>query len=149
MEKTVEEIHSSEKHNYVTIPFGTGIDLTGLPIVTFKQGDKKFNFILDSGSVCCVVNSVILSEFEYKEYSKEYHVVGIGGEIVHVPSCQIALSYRNSIYEHQYAIRDLTQVFKTIKEDSGVNLHGILGTDFFTKFKYVLDFDELIAYSKQ
>ena len=35
-----------------------------------------------------------------------------------------------------------------VKAESGVNMVGIIGNEFFRKYKYVLDFDELVAYSK-
>ena len=34
-----------------------------------------------------------------------------------------------------------------IKLEYGINLHGILGSTFFQKYRYVLNFDELVAYS--
>ena len=45
-------------------------------------------------------------------------------------------------------ISDLDKPFNNIKKESGVTIHGILGNNFFKKYKYVLDFDKLIAYSK-
>jgi hypothetical protein len=42
----------------------------------------------------------------------------------------------------------MKEAFGHMKQDTGVTLHGIIGSKFFNKFKYVLDFDELIAYSK-
>ena len=37
--------------------FGEALDLTGLPIVTFTQGEHKLNFLLDSGANKSVINS--------------------------------------------------------------------------------------------
>ena len=35
----------------------------------------------------------------------------------------------------------------TMKKEYGVTIHGLLGTGFFQKYKYVLDFNEMVAYS--
>ena len=43
----------------------------------------------------------------------------------------------------------MSDAFGHIKKDTGVTVHGIIGSLFFNEFKYVLDFDELIAYSKK
>ena len=41
----------------VEMSFGEALDLTGLPIVTFTQGEHKLNFLLDSGANKSVINS--------------------------------------------------------------------------------------------
>ena len=46
-------------------------------------------------------------------------------------------------------MQDMTAAFGSIKKETGVTIHGILGAKFFNEFKYVLDFKELIAYSKE
>jgi hypothetical protein len=43
---------------------------------------------------------------------------------------------------------DISQTLIALKEEYGVTVHGLLGTGFFTKYKYILDFNEMIAYSK-
>ena len=42
----------------------------------------------------------------------------------------------------------MKEAFGNIKKETGVTIHGILGSDFFTRYKYVLDFDKLIFYKK-
>ena len=57
------------------------------------------------------------------------------------------------IYTKEYVKKkkktDMSSSFDVIKRSTGVNIHGILGTAFFNKYKYILDFDKLIAYSKK
>lgn len=128
--------------------FRDGFKLTGQPIVIFNQGEKTFNFVLDSGSVECVIDSNVLNEIEHKPADKKCKLWGMDGIDHEVSSCMITLDFNNRDYEYLYLIQDLGTVFKKIKELTGVTLHGIIGTSFFNHFKYVLDFDELIAYSK-
>ena len=40
--------------------FREALDLVGLPIVTFYQGDKKLNFLLDTGANLSVINKAAL-----------------------------------------------------------------------------------------
>ena len=42
----------------------------------------------------------------------------------------------------------MNTVFTSIKNETGVTLHGLIGNSFMQKYKYVLDFDEMVAYSK-
>ena len=55
--------------------------------------------------------------------------------------------YKDKEYQEDFQVIDLSKAFGVIKSESGVNLHGILGNSFFQKYKYVINFDELIVYS--
>ena len=59
------------------------------------------------------------------------------------------MSYKDKDYEYPYVMQDMKAAFGSIKKETGVTIHGILGAKFFNEFKYVLDFKELIAYSKE
>ena len=43
----------------------------------------------------------------------------------------------------------IKELFDTIKEDYGVTIHGILGTNFLDKYNYVIDFKDYIIYRKK
>lgn len=42
----------------------------------------------------------------------------------------------------------MSGAFAQLKSMYGIQIHGILGTSFFQKYRYVLDFAELTAYQK-
>lgn len=131
------------------MPFGQGLDLTGIPIVTFKHKDMKLNFVLDTGSSNCSINEEIVQSLEYDEVeNKSTNLIGMDGIKRIVPHCKIALSYKEQTFEYEFLISDMSEAFKHIKKTTGVTLHGIIGSDFFNQYKYILDFNELIAYSK-
>lgn len=131
------------------ISFKAGLDLTELPIVTLSQGDKKFNFLLDTGSNNSIIDKSALPHIEHTLTDMTSNVFGVEGKPVETNICIITLSFNSLEYTFEYVINDMSDAFKIIKKDTGVTLHGIIGSKFFNKFKYVLDFDELIAYSKK
>lgn len=135
------------KHNEIS--FKAGFDLTDMPVITLYQGDKKFNFLLDTGSTDSIIDSNILKEIDYKVNNAVSNLFGMEGQTKQVKSCEITLYFGNKGYTYDYLINDMSQAFGQIKDSTGVNLHGIIGSKFFNKFRYVLDFAELIAYSKK
>ena len=135
------------KHNEIS--FKAGFDLTDMPVITLYQGDKKFNFLLDTGSTDSIIDSNILNEIDYKVKNTVSNLFGMEGQTKQVRSCEITLYFGNKGYTYNYLINDMSQAFGQIKDDTGVNLHGIIGSKFFNKFRYVLDFAQLIAYSKK
>ena len=136
------------KTNFEPMSFKQGFDLTELPVITLYQGDKKFNFLLDTGSNDSIIDKNILGSIEHTVTNKSSNVFGFEGNKKAVPICSIVLTYKNNKYEYDYLVSDMAACFGNIKQETGVTLHGIIGSKFFNQYKYVIDFDELIAYSK-
>lgn len=129
--------------------FKESLDLAELPVVTFYQGDQKLNFLLDTGSNNCIIDSSILNKIEHKKLNLTSNLIGLDNISRTVDLCTIKMSYKNNTFEYQYLIQDMKGPFDAIKKDTGVTINGILGSRFFNDFRYVLDFAELIAYSKK
>lgn len=146
LKKIFNKVFNKHKN---AMSFQAGIDLAELPVVTFYQGDKKINFLLDTGSNNCVINKGFLKHIKYNMIEAETQISGIEGNAQKANICEIKMSYKDKDYVFPYVIQDLSAVFNDIKKETGVTIHGLLGSKFFNEFKYVLDFDELIAYSKE
>lgn len=149
MKKIKKIIHSLLGVHTNAMSFQNSMDLAELPVVTFYQGDKKINFLLDTGANNCVIDSSFLSQLKYQELDTKTNFSGIEGNSKSAKVCLINMSYKDNNYEFPYVIQDLHKVFGDIKKTTGVTVHGLLGSSFFNKFDYVLDFKELIAYSKK
>lgn len=129
------------------ISFRETMDLVELPIITFKVGENKYNFLLDTGASLCIVDSNVLDTMNHQQLEGEGTVYGIGGKETEVTYVRVALKYKEVEYADTFQVLDLSTTFGALKEEHGVNLHGVLGNSFFQKYKYVIDFDELVAYS--
>ena len=134
----------------VNMSFKEAMDLVELPVVTFLNGDKKLNFLLDTGSNISQINSSILPLLDYKKVEeKNMGITGIEGNKVNTEFCEMTITYKSQEFTGEFCIHDLDDAFAIVKEESGVQIHGILGSLFFQKYKYVFDFQSLIAYSKK
>lgn len=129
--------------------FKTAMDLCSLPVVTFYQGEKRFNFLLDTGSTSCIIDSNILKDIKHDKSDMVSSLCGLEGNEVVVEACSITLYFNDRPYTYDYLMQDMSKAFGCIKQETGVTIHGIIGSSFFNEFKYVLDFAELIAYSKK
>lgn len=136
-------------HKDTTMSFRETMDLVGLPIVTFRNGDKKFNFLLDTGASDSVINSSVLPELECTILKDKTYMYGMEGNTVESDLVFITLYYKEKQYNDTFRAINMDAAFGQLKHDFGVNVHGILSSSFFERYKYVLDFKDLIAYSKQ
>lgn len=132
-----------------SISFQQAYDLTGFPIISLAQGKDKYNFLLDTGSTDNVIDSNILEQIEHEKIDYQGTLTGLDGIRNEVAACNITLSYKDMDYPFTYLVKDMKPAFDMMKSDFGVNLHGIIGSRFFNEYKYVLDFADLIAYSKE
>lgn len=128
------------------ISFREAMDLAELPVITFYNGDRKINFLLDTGSNISYLNKSIVSSLVVESTGKESNITGIEGNKVNCKICKMIIKRKNQEFEEEFSIADLDKAFRIVKEESGVQIHGILGSRFFEKYKYVLDFKDYIAY---
>lgn len=129
--------------------FREAMDLVELPIVTFYNKDTKLNFLLDTGSDLSYINKSILFSLGYEEVNESINIISVGGNSQSLGCCDMTVTYRNQKFIDRFYVSDLDEAFGAIKAETGVQIHGILGSKFFAKYKYILDFESLIAYSKK
>lgn len=135
-------------NNTDKISFKESIDLTNLPVITLKQGNNKVNFLLDTGSTDSTINAGILNRLDYKKTEHLGNMFGFDGKSVETTYVEMDFYYNKMQYKELFQVVDMSTAFNTIKEQSGVNIHGILGNSFFERYNYIIDFQKLIAYGK-
>lgn len=141
-------IRKYSKRYKSAISFRESLDLTGLPVITFNQGKNKFNFLLDTGATNSVINEAQLSNIKHDVIEgAQCEVYGIEGNTQTVPFVEIKFK-RDIDYIGNFQVVDLSTAFDAVKSETGVTIVGILGNDFFQNYKYVLDYNTMIAYSK-
>lgn len=133
---------------YDKISFKESLDLTDLPIVTFMHNNRKFNFLLDTGASRSILNARESKFCTYKNLEDANKLTGLDGIERTVGNILMEVSYKDNTYSEVFQVADMAVLCDDIKQETGVNVHGILGNAFFQKYKYVLDFNELVAYSK-
>lgn len=125
------------------------LDLAQIPIVTFQEGDTKLNFLLDSGSSHSHISKSIAKKLTGSPVEVSYSCITAGGNNTSSKIIESVLKYKEEEFKVNLFINEeLDASFKAVKKDCGVQLHGILGSDFLKEHKYILDFAEFVAYHK-
>ena len=135
----------------IGVSFKKVITDVGIPIVTLKNGEKEFNFILDTGSDISHIDSNImdsLSDTEEVEGDNLTVITASSSVEGNNSWVRVPLNYKRQSFIEDFMPLDLHDSFKALKEDTGIQLHGILGGTFLRKYRYVLDYDNLVAYTK-
>ena len=124
-----------------------------LPAIVFNCNGKELLFILDSGSNGCHINRSVLNELgiETKSIEKkgsvgEYVATGNGITSPSSEKCDIVLSLGEYSFNVPMNVDDLDTTFDYILKSDGVQLHGILGTNFLRANNWTIDFANNMAY---
>ena len=136
-----------EKHVNDKMSFRESMDLCELPIVTFINNNKKLNFLLDTGASGSIIDSNALEGLSFTKLDKIGDIFGMEGNKQEVTFISMSLNYKGKTYDDEFQVMDMSSPFGNMKAECGVNLHGVLSSTFFQKYQYVLDFQELVAYS--
>lgn len=141
---------NTKKISLLAVSFSQGFIKPNIPIATFYQGNKELTFVLDSGSNDNVIDQNILDKITHsiKEEEGETTLSGLEGP-QKVKICTIPFSTKDTSYTADFLISNLKDAFKGTKEQCGIQLHGMLGSNFFKKYNMVIDFTTLSAYSKE
>lgn len=134
--------------NKKQVSFKEALDLTGLPIVTFKQGENKINLLLDTGSSKSVILPSVLNIFKHEKLNEGGTVYGMEGNIIETVFISMDFILNNTNYSEKFQVVDMSSAFNSLKQDTGVTIHGILGNSFFEKYGYVIDYKDFVAYAK-
>lgn len=144
----VEEHRRGRSNHISKMSFKEALELTGLPIVTFYQGNTQLNFLLDTGSSSSVINAATAAKLITNKTGDRGNLTGLDGITREVDYSTIELTYKGKNYEGEFQVTDIQATIDSIKTETGVNMVGILGNSFFQKYQYVLDFKEFIAYQR-
>lgn len=131
-----------------TVSFAEAMDLVELPIITVQNNNTKINLLLDTGSNSSYISPSVLKDLNYKEIKLSNTTVGFGGGATHTKGCFMKIKYKKLTFEDTFIIMQSDDVFSAIKQECGVQVHGILGSRFFERYSYVIDFGDLVAYVK-
>lgn len=136
----------------VGFPLKETITDVGIPIVTLKNGEREFNFLLDTGSNISHIDSTIkdsLSDVEEVEGDNLTVTTANGSVEGNNSWIRVPLSYKKQSFTEDFMPLDLHDSFEVLREDTGIQLHGILGGTFLRKYRYVLDYNDLVAYTSE
>lgn len=138
-----------DANKYDKMSFREAMDLTDLPIVTFYQGDEKFNFLLDTGSTYSHISSSAAQRLKGEKKELAVSIIAVGGNRGSTSALATQLVYKNKSYDVTLCVGEhLDDAFEAVKKENGVQIHGIIGNDFLNHHNYILDFEKLVAYSK-
>lgn len=123
-------------------PLNFGLNKTGLLLILTSGKLKNLCFLIDTGSTYNLIFKFVYehfkNEFELLEEIRE--TMGIEGNYVKSNTVQATLNFEGEEYPTTFTLIDNSTASAQIQEETGVQIHGILGIDFLIKYGWTIDF---------
>ena len=124
-----------------------GLPQVGLPLLIVKAQAKNLCFLLDTGSNINVLDRRVSEFFQLSGETAKQHQFGIDGELRTTDVVELAFSLEEQEYKANFSVMDLSSAFGKVEEESGIQIHGLLGCSFMEQQKWILDFEKLCLYT--
>lgn len=123
------------------IPFDERLLTAGLAGIKLISEGKEFLFVIDTGSNCSHLDADDAKKLKQITFDKSGSVIeGLSDSTKAVGKATVI--FRKGIFgfKHEFLISPLCKIKQDIKEETDVEINGILGTDFLIKNKCHVDF---------
>ena len=123
-------MEKNKSFSLLSISFKKGFVSPNLPIATFYQGKTRLNFLLDTGSDQNSIDKSVLDRINYVKFDSGItHLTGVGGTQT-VESCKITFNHENKEFTADFLITDFKEAFGQMEDAHGIQLHGLIGSNF-------------------
>lgn len=127
-------------------PLLFGLQKTGLPLIITSGKLKNVCFLIDTGSTHNILFSYLYEHFsdEFKILNNTQNIMGIEGEYKETPIIEGTFNFEGKDYTSTFSVFNATNAVVQVEEETGVQIHGILGIQFLIENKWVINFDKNI-----
>lgn len=115
----------------------------GLPLLIVKAQAQYLCFLLDTGSNINVLDKRVAEFFQLSGGTVQQQQFGIDGTLQITDVVKLTFSLEEREYKADFSVMDLSSAFGKVEEESGIQIHGLLGCSFMEQQKWVLDFEKL------
>ena len=126
-------------------PLIFGLQKVGLPLILTSSKLKNLCFLIDTGSTHNVLFDFVYNHFkdEFKLLEGAYRTMGIEGHYKETPIIEATFNFEGIDYTSTFSVLDASDAIKQVQEETGVQIHGVLGVQFLIENKWIVDFEKL------
>lgn len=118
----------------------------GLPLILVKAQAQYLCFLLDTGSNINVLDKKVAEFFQLSGGTAQQQQFGIDGTLQTTDVVKLTFSLEEREYKADFSVMDLSSAFGKVEEESGIQIHGLLGCSFMEQQKWGLDFEKLCLF---
>lgn len=129
-----------------SFPLHYSLSRVGLPLIV-TSSKPTLCFLIDTGATHNVLFSFVYAELQHLssvlELNNDTTLMGIDGSTKHVSQVRGTIAFEGKQSDITFSVVDATEAISMVQNESGIQIHGILGMPFLIENKWILDFNEL------
>lgn len=134
-------INGIEDYKTHNISFNESLELTNMPIVSFKHGKRKINFLVDTGSDFSYIDESIVKHLKIKDRDNSgNNILTANGYMQTSGNITIDLSHDGNIVEGEFTVGNIKDAMDSAFAPR-IIVRGILGSIFLKRYRYIIDYN--------
>ena len=123
-----------------------GLEKTGMPLI-LTSGKKNVCFLIDTGSTYNTLFSFVYEHFkdDFRIIEEDQKTMGIESRFQDSTTVEGTFNFDGTEYTSTFEVVKANDTITQLQEETGVQLHGILGTPFLMENKWKIDFEKMIV----
>lgn len=128
-------------------PLNFGLEKIGLPLILTSGRKKNVCFLIDT----CSTHNMLFS-FVYEHFKDDFRIIeenqetmGIEGRFQESTTVEGTFNFEGTEYTSTFAVVKANDMITQLQEDTGVQLHGILGIPFLMENNWKIDFEKKVV----
>ena len=123
-----------------------GIEKTGMPLI-LTSGKKNVCFLIDTGSTHNTLFSFVYEHFkdDFRIIEEDQKTMGIESRFQDSTTVEGTFNFDGTEYTSTFEVVKANDTITQLQEETGVQLHGILGIPFLMENKWKIDFEKMIV----
>ena len=128
-----------------SFPITLGLQKAGLPLILTSGKLKNLCFLIDTGSTHNILFDFVYNHFrdEFKLLDDTQSLMGIEGQYRETPTIEATFNFEGKDYTSTFSVLDASEAIKQVQEETGIQIHGVLGIKFSLENKWIIDFNKL------
>ena len=131
------------------LEFNTDFNNHRVPVVKLSFEGQKYNFLIDTGADVNLMNKSVFNEITKGNVEVLTNgLIQTASSEVKSEKANLSFKYINKQFTEDFVLFDLDTAFKNMLADKKIQLHGVLGSEFFKKHRWSVDFDNMVIWTK-
>lgn len=132
-------------------PLTFGLQKTGLPLILTSGKLKNLCFLIDTGATHNTLFDFVYEHFksEFKLLEGSCRTIGIEGHYKETPIIEATFNFEGKDYTSTFSVLEANEAVRKVQEETGVQIHGVLGVQFLIENKWIIDFNKCNIYDEK
>ena len=125
-------------------PLTYGLLKAKLPLIPVEVKGNSLCFLLDTGATHNILDSKVASYFEeIITPVGEGNLISLAGITEAAKRVNLPFTFEGKEYDTIFTVFDTTNSFEQVEKESGIPIHGLLGTEFLLEHEWTINFETL------